>query len=158
MIEGESLSFFSNVFMELLIFSAITTMDLMVISGALIPLFILFTAGFIWNLYCHFVLRHKMLPKEYSMELSLINFGMLNGTTAIGLMLLRMIDPDLKSRGVKIYAEAAPFTSAFVGGGILTLSLPYLINTYGGTIILTLLVLSIILFYFIGRKAYQKIH
>ncbi|MDX1957695.1 MAG: sodium/glutamate symporter [Leptospiraceae bacterium] len=151
-ISGDDMSFFSSFFMELLIFSAISTMNLNVISNALIPLMILFTLGFIWNLFVHFKLKDKFFPKEYSTEISLINFGMLNGTTAIGLMLLRMIDPELKSKGVKVYAQSAPFTSPVVGGGILTLALPYLLTNNHPLLIALGLSIAMIVFYFVGKK------
>ncbi len=149
--------FFSAFFMEFLIFSAIITMDLQVISDALVPLLIIVTAGFIWNLFCHIVLRKILLPDAYAFELSIINFGMLNGTTAIGLMLLKIIDPGLQSKAVKVYAESAPFTSPIVGGGILSLTLPYLLTKQNPYIVLILLIFSMCIFYFLGRNMNSKI-
>jgi len=150
-------AFFSTFFMEFLVFSAIVTMDLQVISDALLPLIILFTCGFVWNLFCHFYLRKKILPESYSFELSLINFGMLNGTTAIGLMLLKILDPKLQSPAVKVYAESAPFTAPFVGGGILSLALPYLVTYQNPYVILGLLLFGILVFIRIGIHAKDKI-
>jgi ESS family glutamate:Na+ symporter len=149
--------FFSAFFMEFLIFSAIITMDLQVISDALVPLLILVTAGFIWNLFCHIVLRKILLPNAYGFELSIINFGMLNGTTAIGLMLLKIIDPGLQSKAVKVYAESAPFTSPFVGGGILSLTLPYLLTKQNPYVVLILLIFTMILSYLLGKNMNSKI-
>ena len=114
-------------------------MNLQVISEALFPMLILFGMGFTWNLFCHYYIRKKLLPEDISFELSILNFGMLNGTTAIGLMLLKMIDPELKSRAIKIYAESAPLTSPVIGGGALTLSLPYLISTLGAATVIGIL-------------------
>lgn len=144
------MAFFSGFFMDLLIFTAVGTMNLNLIRNSILPLFILFSIGFLWNLYCHFFVSKKILPGEYGFELSILNFGMLNGTTAIGLMLLKMMDPDLKSNAVKIYAEAAPITSIFVGGGILTFSLPYILNQQGGWITSILLLVLMLFFYFTG--------
>lgn len=149
------LSFLSNFFMEILIFSAIATMNLTVISDALIPLFLLFSAGFLWNLFCHFYIRQKILPPDIGFELSILNFGMLNGTTAIGLMLLKMIDPGLKSRAVKVYAESAPISSPVLGGGILTLSLPYLLNYFNPFLIFLVLLIVTVLLYISGYKYYK---
>ena len=149
-INNSIVGFLSNFFMEILIFTAICTMNLKVINEAILPMLILFSIGFIWNLFCHLVLRKKLLPKEFSFELSIINFGMLNGTTAIGLMLLKMIDPELKSRAVKIYAESAPLTSPVIGGGILTLSLPYLLTKLGAIPIILFILSLILIIYIIG--------
>jgi len=147
-IDNAIISFLSNFFMEILIFTAISTMNLQVISEALLPMLILFGMGFVWNLFCHYFIRKKLLSEDISFELSILNFGMLNGTTAIGLMLLKMIDPELKSRAIKVYAESAPLTSPVIGGGILTLSLPYLISKLGAVSVIGILFFIISSFYF----------
>ncbi len=154
-IDNAIISFLSNFFMEILIFTAIATMNLQVISEALLPMLLLFGMGFSWNMFCHFYIRKKLLPEDISFELSILNFGMLNGTTAIGLMLLKMIDPELKSRAIKVYAESAPLTSPVIGGGALTLSLPYLVSNFGSIPVIGFLFLIILSFYvsaFIIRK------
>ena len=55
---------------------------------------------------------------------------MSTGTTAQGLMLLRIIDKDLGSGAAEDYALAAPLSAPFIGGGIVTLSLPYLLMKF----------------------------
>lgn len=150
-------AFFSAFFMEFMVFSAIVTMDLQVISNALVPLGILFTVGFFWNLFCHVYIRKKLLPNEYGFELSIINFGMLNGTTAIGLMLLKIIDPKLQSPAVKVYAESAPLSAPFVGGGILSLTLPYLVTKKNEYFITLLIFLGMLIAFTLGAKAKKKI-
>ena len=60
------------------------------------------------------------------MELGLINYGMSTGTTATGLLLLRMVDKDLESGAAEDYALAAPLSAPFIGGGLLTLMMPLL--------------------------------
>lgn len=156
-IDNNMVNFASNFFMELLIFAGIASIDMKVISEAIVPLMLLFTAGFIWNIFCHFYVRPKILKDEYSFELSLINFGMLNGTTGIGIMLLKMVDPECKTKALKIYAESSPFTSPFIGGGILTLTMPYLLNHLGPSILLPVFTISILLLYFFGLKIKLKL-
>ncbi|MCB1192162.1 MAG: hypothetical protein H7A23_08705 [Leptospiraceae bacterium] len=155
LIQNDIITLFSNVFMELLIFTAISTLDLQIISDALLPLFILFTIGFAWNIFSIKRLSEELIQKEYRTELGILNFGMLGGTTVIGLMLLKMLDPEFKSKAVKIYAEAAPLSSPFVGGGVLTLTLPYLIYRYNPYAILFLLLCFWILLYAFGRWLYK---
>jgi glutamate:Na+ symporter, ESS family len=157
LIENGLINLVSNVFMELLIFAGIASIDMKVISNALLPLLILFTAGFVWNLFCHFVVRKKLIKESYSFEISLINFGMVNGTTGIGLMLLKMVDPECKTKALKVYAESAPFTSPMVGGGILTLALPYLVTNGNPYWILLLLIALCLNLYFIGKRIRIKL-
>lgn len=150
-------AFFSAFFMEFMVFSAIVTMDLQVISDALVPLGILFTVGFLWNVLCHAYFRKKLLPKEYGFELSMINFGMLNGTTAIGLMLLKILDPKLQSPAVKVYAESAPLSAPFVGGGILSLTLPYLVTKQNEYLITLLIFIGMIVAFTLGARAKKRV-
>ncbi len=158
LIENEIINLASNVFMEFLIFTGIASIDMKVISDALIPLCFLFAVGFIWNLICHFYFRKKLMNKEYSFEISLINFGMVNGTTGIGLMLLKMVDPECKSRALKVYAESAPFTSPLIGGGILTLALPYLVTTGNPILIALIIFITILTFYLVGLNIRKKLN
>lgn len=150
-------TFFSAFFMEFMVFSAIVTMNLQVISNALVPLGILFTTGFLWNMFCHVYIRKKLLPKEYGFELSIINFGMLNGTTAIGLMLLKILDPKLQSPAVKVYAESAPLSAPFVGGGLLSLTLPYLVTKQNEYLVTSLIFLGMIVAFTLGAKAKKRV-
>ena len=46
------------------------------------------------------------------------------GVTAVGFMLLRVVDPDLETLGSKAYAIQAPFTSPLFGGDIVTALIP----------------------------------
>jgi ESS family glutamate:Na+ symporter len=73
------------------------------------------------------VLARRMLPREHWFELGLINYGMSTGTTATGFVLLRLIDPELESGAAEDYALAAPLSSPFIGGGMITVALPLLV-------------------------------
>ena len=73
------------------------------------------------------VLARKMLPPEHWFELGLINYGMSTGTTATGFVLLRLVDPELESGAAEDYALAAPLSSPFIGGGMITVAMPLLV-------------------------------
>lgn len=146
----EILAFFTNLFMDLLILASVATLNLTVVSAALLPLFMLFTAGFGWNLFSHFYLSKKLLPAEYGRELAMLNFGMYNATAAIGLLLLRILDPQLKSPAVHIYARSALLVSPFLGGGIISLSYPYLITHYNPYWILLMILMAMALLFIWG--------
>ncbi len=45
----------------------------------------------------------------------------------IGFVLLRLVDPELESGAAEDYALAAPLSSPFVGGGMITVGLPLLV-------------------------------
>jgi ESS family glutamate:Na+ symporter len=128
LINNSSILLLADVFLEIMIFAGIAIIDVRLLGEGLIPLLTLFALGFGWNLFCHFWLRPRILHSAYSFELGLINFGMLNGTSATGLMLLKMVDPKFQTPAAKVFAESSAITQPFIAGGILTLATPYIVS------------------------------
>lgn len=151
----------ADVFLEILIFAGIAIIDVRLLGHSLVPLLSVFALGFSWNVFCHFYLRPKILPVPYSFELGLINFGMLNGTAATGLMLLKMVDPKFKTPAARVFAESSAITQPFIAGGLLTLLTPFIVTglspwlsvaLYGG-----LLTVWLVLGLATGRKIAAKV-
>ena len=113
--------------MDVLVVAAIASLNLTAVAALATPLMILFAAGAIWTTVCLLLLSRWILPEPYWFQLGLINYGMSTGTTATGFVLLKMVDPELKSGAAEDYALAAPLSAPFIGGGILTVALPLLI-------------------------------
>jgi ESS family glutamate:Na+ symporter len=128
LIDNSSILLLADFFLEILIFAGIAIIDVRLLGQGLIPLLSLFALGFAWNLFCHIWLRPRILNHAYSFELGLINFGMLNGTSATGLMLLKMVDPKFETPAAKVFAESSAITQPFIAGGILTLATPYIVS------------------------------
>lgn len=126
-IEREPIQRITRWAMDLLVFAAIATLNLEVVETFLGPLLILLLAGFVWTGFCLLFLSRRLLPSDHWFELGLINYGMSTGTTATGFVLLRLVDPKLQSGAAEDYALAAPLSSPFIGGGMLTIGLPLLI-------------------------------
>ena len=126
-IEREPIQRITRWAMDLLVFAAIATLNLKVVETFLGPLLILLVAGFLWTGFCLLFLSSRLLPRDHWFELGLINYGMSTGTTATGFVLLRLVDPKLQSGAAEDYALAAPLSSPFIGGGMLTIGLPLLI-------------------------------
>jgi ESS family glutamate:Na+ symporter len=106
--------------MEFLIVAAIASLNLALVAQAILPLSILLLVAFVWTAVCLLVIARRLLPRAYWFELGLINYGMSTGVTASGLMLLRIIDKEFDSGAAEDYALAAPLSSPFVGGGLVT--------------------------------------
>ncbi len=106
--------------MEFLIVAAIASLNLIVVAKAIVPLSILLIVAFAWTAICLVFIGRRLLPAAYWFELGIINYGMSTGVTASGLMLLRIIDKDFDSGAAEDYALAAPLSSPFVGGGVVT--------------------------------------
>lgn len=127
LIDRLSIQRISGVAMEFLIVSAITTLRIESIAGVAGPLAILLVAAFAWTGFCLLFVSRRLLPGAYWFQLGILNYGMSTGTTATGFTLLKIVDKDLSSGAAEDYALAAPLSSPFVGGGLLTIGLPLLV-------------------------------
>jgi glutamate:Na+ symporter, ESS family len=126
-IDRETINRLTSTAMDILIVAAITTLNLTAVATLIVPFAILFICGAIWTGFCLMFLARRMLPHEHWFELGLINYGMSTGTTATGFVLLRLVDPELKSGAAEDYALAAPLSSPFIGGGMITVAMPLLV-------------------------------
>ncbi|QEG02015.1 Sodium/glutamate symporter [Stieleria maiorica] len=123
-IDSMTIQRLSSTAMEILVVAAITSLKLSAVAALIGPFSILFVCGAIWTAICLMVISRWVLPREYWFPLALINYGMSTGTTATGFVLLRVVDPELKTGAASDYALAAPLSAPFIGGGILTIALP----------------------------------
>ena len=127
LIDAYSIRRLTSAAMEFLIVAAITSLNLRAVIDLIVPLSILLSLGFLWTGVCLLYIGRRLLPRGYWFELGIINYGMSTGTTATGLMLLRIVDKDLDSGAAEDYALAAPLSAPFVGGGLITLTLPLIL-------------------------------
>lgn len=127
LIDPPSMRRLTGAAMDLLVVSAMTSLSLKAVSDVFFPILILLLVAFSWTACCLFLISRRLLPKDYWFELGILNYGMSTGTTATGFVLLKMVDRDLDSGAAENYALAAPLSSPFIGGGIITFSLPLLL-------------------------------
>lgn len=127
LIDPVAISRLTSAAMDVLVVAAIASLNLTVVAQNAGPIAILIVVAAIWTAVCLTILSRRILPRDHWFELGLINYGMSTGTTATGFVLLRMIDPDLDSGAAEDYALAAPVSSPFVGGGMLTIGIPLLV-------------------------------
>jgi ESS family glutamate:Na+ symporter len=152
LIDGEGIRRICGLAMELLIVSAIASLDLSAVFALFVPVSFLLLAAFAWVGVCLLVIGRRLLPRRYWFELGILNYGMSTGTTATGLMLLRIIDRDLDSGAAEDYALAAPMSAPFIGGGMITFSLPVLLAELGGGPVVAGLVVSMVLLFLAGAR------
>jgi glutamate:Na+ symporter, ESS family len=120
--------------LEFLIVSAVATIKVPIVLEYAIPLIIITLASIITLMWYFFYLGPKMFDKDW-FEHSIVNLGTMAGVTAVGLMLLRTVDPDMKTSAGTAYALRAPFFSPFLGGGLITALVPTLIVTYNSLVV-----------------------
>jgi ESS family glutamate:Na+ symporter len=152
LIDPEGVRRICGLAMELLIVSAIASLDLNAVFALFLPVSVLLLAAFAWVGVCLLVIGRRLLPRRYWFELGILNYGMSTGTTATGLMLLRIIDRDLDSGAAEDYALAAPLSAPFIGGGIITFSLPVLLGELGGGPVVAGLALTMVVLFLLGAR------
>ena len=126
-LDGPTITRLISIAMDGLIVAAITSLDIRAVGSRWVECVILIVLGAIWSGVCLVVLARRILPRDRWFELGLINYGMSTGVTATGFVLLRLVDPKIRSGAAEDYALAAPISSPFVGGGMLTFALPIVI-------------------------------
>lgn len=103
--------------------------ELILLIGALIV--VLGAVTYIPSVTTIFLKFGRRLFTHNWFENSIIVFGTACGVVATGFLLLRLIDPELKTESAEAFAASRPFCSPFIAGGILTSMMPNLIAQYG---------------------------
>lgn len=112
--------------LDILIVAALGALSLDAIGGNIGPFLILAVAGIAWNLIGFFVLARLMFPKDWAPN-GLANFGQGIGMTVVGLLLIRMSDPQNRSGAMEAFGYKQLLFEPIVGGGLFTAaSLPLL--------------------------------
>ncbi|HHY04514.1 MAG TPA: sodium:glutamate symporter [Thermoanaerobacterales bacterium] len=129
-IDVNTLQRIQGIALDFLIVSAIASIKIPVIINYALPFLILMLVAGI-SLVAFFFWAGPKLFKENWFENSIINFGFLSGVAAVGLMLLRTVDPDMETDVGQAFALRTPIFEPFLGGGLITSILPILAVKYG---------------------------
>ena len=116
--------------MDFLIVAAVSSVSIPVVLEYWKELLISCVVATIAVVFLMLFFGPRLYPRHW-FESSILRFGIATGVAAIGLMLLRVTDPDLKTDAAETYALGTPFCSPFVGGGLVTTAYPYLILSMG---------------------------
>lgn len=116
--------------LDILIVSAIASISLDVIGEYIVPFVLLSLTGIIWNVFGLFVLAPRILP-TYWFERAIGDFGQSTGITATGLLLMRIVDPELESPAYEGFGYKQLVFEPFLGGGLVTALSAPLIFKFG---------------------------
>ena len=116
--------------LDILVISAIATIKIDVFLENLWPFVIIMTTGIIWMVFCATILAPRMF-KRFWFERGVTEFGMQTGVTAIGLLLLRVVDPLYKTDTAKAFGFKQMIYEPFLGGGFITAFAPMLVASLG---------------------------
>lgn len=116
--------------LDYLVVSAIASIKLDVFIAYFWPFTILMLVGLVWVIFATWFIAPRMLPDAW-FERAITEYGMQTGVTALGLLLLRVADPNFKTPAAKSFGFKQIIYEPMLGGGFITASAPILIVHFG---------------------------
>jgi ESS family glutamate:Na+ symporter len=129
-VDKDTLERIQGASLEFLVVAAIASINLPVLAKYFLPLLVLITlsVAFITLGTLYFGPR---IFKQAWFERSIVEFGMQTGVAAMGLMLLRVVDPRFKSGAIESFGLKQMIYEPFFGGGFVTAMAPLLVLVLG---------------------------
>lgn len=125
----QTVNHISGAMTDYLVAFGIASIKLSVVLEYIVPLVILLLSGLVVTLIYVFVMARKLM-KECWFEKALFTWGWFTGTMAMGIALLRVVDPKMKSRCLDSYALAYLFIAP-VEISLITFAPVAFVNGYG---------------------------
>jgi ESS family glutamate:Na+ symporter len=116
--------------LDFLVVSAIAAIKLDVFLAFFWPFAILMAVGLGWVIFATWFIAPRMLPGSW-FERGITEYGMQTGVTALGLLLLRVADPQFETEAAESFGFKQIIYEPMMGGGFITASAPILIATFG---------------------------
>lgn len=116
--------------LDFLVVSAIASIKLDVFLSYFWPFVILMVVGLAWVIFATWFIAPRMLPGAW-FERGITEYGMQTGVTALGLLLLRVADPQFETEAAESFGFKQIIYEPLMGGGFITASAPILIATFG---------------------------
>jgi ESS family glutamate:Na+ symporter len=107
-ISPQSVRHISGAFTDFLVAFGIASIKISVVVEYIVPLTVLLLSGLAVTLIYVFVMARKLV-KDHWFEKALFTWGWFTGTMAMGIALLRVVDPKMQSRALDSYALAYLF-------------------------------------------------
>ena len=119
--------------LDILIVGAMASIKVPVVLAYWLPLLVTSAVILVTLVMWMFFVCPKIFSQDW-FELAITHYGVKTGVAAVGYMLLRTADPEVKTEAGSMYALGTPFTSAFIGGGLVTSAIPLLIDAQGALV------------------------
>ena len=116
--------------LDILIISAIAAIRMDLFLENAWPFVIIMVTGVAWVIFAVVVIAPRMFP-NFWFERGITEFGMQTGVTAMGLLLLRLVDPMYKTDTATAFGFKQIIYEPFLGGGLITALGPFIIIYFG---------------------------
>ncbi|OHW61998.1 hypothetical protein EUAN_14460 [Andreesenia angusta] len=143
--------------LDILIVSALATLQLSVIKDNIVPFLVLSIGGTLWTVFAFLFLAPRILSL-YWFERGIGDFGQSMGVTATGLMLMRITDPENKTPALESFGYKQLLFEPFAGGGIFTAASIPLIYQFGSVNILILTSVILLALLIFGFTYFKKLN
>ncbi len=116
--------------LDVLVVAAIASIRLDLFIENIWPFLILMIVGVSWLYFCLIILAPRMFPYNW-LERGVTEYGMQSGVTAMGLLLLRLVDPNYKTDTAQAFGFKQMLYEPFLGGGLITATAPFIVVNLG---------------------------
>jgi glutamate:Na+ symporter, ESS family len=116
--------------LDLLVVAAVASMPLDLVMQNVVPFALLMVVAIIWVVATFLWLGPRLLPVDW-FEQAIVVYGTQTGVAAVGLMLLRIVDPHQRTTAAQAFAARSMVISPLLGGGVVTATMPLLIQQFG---------------------------
>ena len=131
LINGLKIQNIQNIALDFLIIAAISSISLDIVNSNLYAFLLLVIGGIVWNIFCVIYVAKHVFKNDW-FQRAIAEMGQSMGVTATGLLLLRVVDPNCKTKAASAFASKQLLHEPFMGGGLWTgMAIPMLV-IYGG--------------------------
>ncbi len=116
--------------LDILVVAAVASIRLDLFIQNVMPFSILMIVGIAWVFFALIYLAPRMFPYNW-LERGITEYGMQSGVTAMGLLLLRLVDPHYKTDTAQAFGFKQMLYEPFLGGGFITATAPFIIIGMG---------------------------
>ncbi len=135
--------------LDVLVVAAIASIRLDLFVANFLPFMILMIVGVVWLFVCLTFLAPRMFPYNW-LERGVTEYGMQSGVTAMGLLLLRLVDPQYKTDTAQAFGFKQMLYEPFLGGGVITATAPILVFNLGIWWSIAFAGLIMVIFFFVS--------
>lgn len=116
--------------LDLLVVAAVASMRLDLFVQNVAPFSLLMAAAIAWCVASFVWIAPRMLPDDW-FEQGLVVYGTQTGVAAVGLMLLRIVDPHNRTTAAPAFAARSLVVAPLLGGGVITATMPLVVIRVG---------------------------
>ena len=129
-VDKATMSRIQGISLEFLVAGAVASVNVPIVVAYAVPLLIQQISMMVAMVAMVFWLAPRVFRTNW-LENAMVLFGTFCGVAATGLLLLRTVDPEMKTDVSEAFAARTPFCSPLLGGGLLTGITPGMVAQYG---------------------------